>query len=180
MTAVRAPKSLHTIRLAGLVSCIAISACAGGWRGQGDTYFKADTDEATYRVGNPGGDWNPVKEKGSQVAWSHRSWPALIQVQAQCDRHGDSSLEQFTDHLHIDFREWKIESQKPETFLGREALRTVVTASLDGGYSMKLELLVVKKNGCLIDLHLMAAPSAFEQARPAFAQVVAGFQFPVE
>ncbi len=180
MTAVRAPHRLRNIRLAGLLVCVASSACAGGWRGNGDTYFKTDTDETTYRFGNPGSGWNPVKEKGSQVAWSHSSLPALIQLQAQCDRHGDSSLEQFTDHLHIDFREWKVESQKPETLAGRDALRTVVVASLDGGYEMKLELVVLKKNGCLFDLHLMAAPSAFEQARPAFAQVVAGFNFPVE
>lgn len=163
-----------------LLATLVMPACAGGWKGSGDIYRKADSDEATFRFGLPGSDWEPVREKGSQVAWAHRNLPALIQLQAQCERHGDSSLEQFTDHLHIDFREWKVVSQKPEQFAGRDALRTTVDASLDGGYTMKFELLVLKKNGCLFDLHLMAAPSAFDQARPAFEQVAAGFQFPVE
>jgi hypothetical protein len=162
---------------------LATAAC-GGWKGYGDTYYRrwerGVKHEATYSFGMPGAGWSPMKDKGVQVAWWNESLDAAILLDSQCERHGDSTLEAFTDHLRIDFREWTIKSQDKTTLAGRDAVHTVVEASIDGGGARTmLELYVTKKNGCLFDLEYVAPPHSFEAGRAAFAQVVGGFTFPL-
>lgn len=167
--------------LLGVVLLASVAAGCGGWVGHGSTYYRhrGSETEATYRFGSPGPAWRPLKEKGVQVAWYNEGLQAVIQLDAQCDRHGDSTLEQFTDHLRIDFREWEILSQERLTMVQRDAVHTVVLASIDGVKKTQLELYVVKKNGCLFDLQYMAPPRSFERGRVDFAQVVSGFVYPI-
>jgi hypothetical protein len=176
---VRLPPS---IALLGLVLA-ASSACAG-WKGHGDTYYRkwerGVKHEATYRFGTPGDGWTPMKEGDAQVAWWNASLGAAILLDSQCERHGDSSLEAFTDHLRIDFSEWAIKSQEHKQMAGRDALHSVVEATIDGGPKTMLELWVTKKNGCLFDLEYVAPPEHFESGRAAFARVAAGFTFPLQ
>lgn len=170
--------------LAGL-SLGAATGCASGWDGGGVYYkkwrpaWRGAHKEASYRVGEPGRAWKPLRgEDGVQVAWERDPQPGVIQVRAQCEEHGDSSLASFTDHLRIDFGAWNIQQQTSLALVGREALRTRVQAELDG-VPVSLELVVVKKNGCLFDLSYVSPPRAFESGLPAFDQVVAGFEFPL-
>ena len=159
----------------------------GGWRDYGDTYYrhrvplKRARTEATYRFGMPGDDWRPLREdigKGIQVAWLQPDTVAMIQIHAQCDEHGDSGLAQYTDHLRIDWTDWKILEQESGRLAGREALRTLVDAELDG-IARRNEVWVVKKNGCIFDLIYSAPPADFAAGRSDFHRVVDGFQFPV-
>ncbi|MCA9689441.1 MAG: hypothetical protein R3A51_00875 [Nannocystaceae bacterium] len=177
------PSFLRRVVAAAALLCLT-PACSGGWVGHGDTYYarpgkKAVPGEATFRFGLPGGSWEPIKEKGVQVAWASRDFPAVINVSGQCERHGDSSLEQFTDHLRIDFREWKILSQTTEPLAGRDAVRTVVEGELDGVTATTLEFVVLKKDGCLFDFQLIAAPGHHASAKPDFDRVVAAFKYPL-
>lgn len=131
-------------------------------------------------MGLPGPGWSEMRgDKDIQVAWINRKLGAIIHVRAQCDGQGDSSLDQYTDHLRIDWTDWEVESQEPKRMLGRDALHTVVRAELDG-VPRRNEYWVLKKNGCLFDLQYSAAPADFESGRAAFASVVEGFAFPVE
>jgi len=166
-----------------LALALALTAGCAGWRG--DTYYahrsppKIARKEITFRFGDPGPGWQPVRNlKNVQVAWIHRDLGGAIEIHAQCDDQGDSSLDQYTDHLRIDWTSWDVESQEQTRLLGRAALHTVVTAELDG-VPRRNELWVVKKNGCLFDLRYSAAPEHFEAGRAAFAEVVAGLRFPV-
>lgn len=159
-------------------------ACATGWVDHGDTYYADKTksaapEQATYKFGLPGAGWEPLDQKGAQVVWASSSYPAVIHLDSQCGKHGDSSLEQFTDHLMIDFREWKKVSQQVEPFAGRDAVRTVVVGELDGVQQMQMELLVLKKDGCLFDFQLLAPPSHFAQGKADFDRVVSGFSYPI-
>ncbi len=115
--------------------------------------------------------------KDVQVAWVHNDL-GVIELHAQCDDQGDSTLDQYTDHMRIDWTAWKVDSQEQTKLLGRAALHTVVTAELDG-VARRNEMWVVKKNGCLFDLRYSASPTQFERGRKDFAKVVAGFRFPV-
>lgn len=164
----------------GVALLTTLAAGCGGWVGHGDTYYarRADPHDATYGFGQPGAGWRPLEQKGVQVAWFDASNDAVIVLDSQCEQHGDSTLEQFTDHLRIDFREWEIVSQERITLVQRDAVHTVVVASIDGVIKTQMELYVVKKNGCLFDLEYIAPPRNFEQGRAAFAQVVGGFSFP--
>lgn len=166
-----------------LASVLILSGCRG-W--QGDQYLRhrvpasRAAKEASYRFGLPGSPWREVRDaEDVQVAWMHTGLGAVIDIHAQCAHQGDSSLAQYTDHLRIDWTEWVVVSQQPLRMLGRDALRTVVDAELDG-VRRRNEFLVLKKSGCLFDLRYSARPDTFAAGRPAFAQVVAGFRFPTE
>jgi hypothetical protein len=161
---------------------LVLAGCRG-WRG--DTYYahllpaERARKEATFRFGDPGAGWRPLRGVDDvQVAWMNVGLGAVIELHAQCDEQGDSSLEQYTDHLRIDWTDWEIHAQTQETIIGRAALRTVVTAKLDG-VPRRSEFLVVKKDGCLFDLRVVARPDGFSQASADFAKVVAGFRFPL-
>lgn len=160
-----------------------LGGCAG-WRDQGDTYYapatgKRSKQEATYRFGTPSGDWRPLRKMDDvQVAWIDPGIVGVIELHAQCDEQGDSSLAQYTDHLRIDWSEWKVVSQEEAKLIGRTALHTTVDADLDG-IKRRHELWVVKKNGCLFDLRYSADPARFDQGKAEFARVVSGFAFPV-
>lgn len=167
----------------GLALALALPAGCAGWRG--DTYYahrvpaKVARKETTYRFGDPGPGWQPVRNlKDVQVAWTNRELGGAIEIHAQCDDQGDSSLDQYTDHLRIDWTRWEVESQEQARLLDRAALHTVVTAELDG-IERRNELWVVKKNGCLFDLRYSASPARFEPGRAAFDQVVDGLRFPL-
>lgn len=166
------------------LALLLLGAGCRGWRG--DTYYahrlpkKRADKEATYRFGEPGDGWRPLRNvENVQVAWFNDHLAAAIEIHAQCDDQGDSSLDQYTDHLRIDWTHWDVEAQTKETFLGRAALRTVVEARMDG-VPMMLELLVAKKNGCLFDLRYFSIPETFEAGRGAFSAVENGFVFPVK
>jgi hypothetical protein len=166
-----------------MVLALALPAGCAGWRG--DTYYAHSTPpklarkETTYRFGDPGPGWQPVRNlKDVQVAWTNREIGGIIEIHAQCDDQGDSSLDQYTDHLRIDWTPWEVESQEQTRLVDRAALHTVVTAELDG-VVRRNELWVVKKNGCLFDLRYSASPAQFEAGRGAFADVIEGFRFPI-
>jgi hypothetical protein len=171
-------------RLAVLGAALVLTGCRG-WRNHGDTFYgavagKRAKQETTYTFGSPGDAWRPARDfPGVQVAWVNTELSAIITIHAQCEEQGDSSLDQYTDHLRIDWTDWVVVSQEKLTLIGRDALRTVVNGRLDG-IPRTNELVVVKKNGCLFDLIYSASPAYFDAGRADFAQVVAGFQFPME
>ena len=165
----------------GLVCSLSLVGCAG-WRDHGDTYYghRTAAGDATYSFGMPGDSWRPVRDVDDiQVAWVNPALGGvgLIEVHAQCDEQGDSSLSQYTDHLRIDWDDWSVVEQAETKLVGRAALRTVVDASLDG-IARRSELWVVKKNGCLFDLRYSAGVEDFASGQRDFATVVQGFRFP--
>lgn len=113
-----------------------------------------------------------------QVAWVRPDIAGVIELHAQCVDQGDSSLEQYTDHLRIDWTSWNVIEQRTETIEGRAALRTWVDAALDG-VPRRAELVILKKDGCLFDLRYSASPEAFALGEDDFHRVLAAFRFPV-
>ncbi|PRP93784.1 hypothetical protein ENSA5_41850 [Enhygromyxa salina] len=158
--------------------------------------WKGQNKLPTYRVGLPGAAWEPLAGPGFQAVWQHSTDPAIIQVHGECEDHGDSDLEDFTDHQRIDYSEWAIveeptgeldaegrprmrQKQYYTTIADREALRTTVRAKLDG-VEVMLEYVVLKKDGCLFDLTYITVPRSFDQHTGEFQQVIDGFGFPVQ
>lgn len=173
------------IRPTFATSVVALTLLAGcaGWRGDAYYAHRLPLDrarkEASFRFGLPGDGWKPVRNlKNTQVAWVNPDVGGVIELHAQCDDQGDSSLDQYTDHLRIDWTSWRVDEQEETRLADRDALRTVVTAELDG-IVRRNEFWVLKKNGCLFDLRYSAAPKGFERGQPAFANVVQGFVFPI-
>jgi hypothetical protein len=170
-------------RAIAVVALAFVASGCRGWHG-GNTYLRGlsgdrKREEASYRFGLPGSAWRPVRHLSDvQVAWVNEDIGAVIQIHSQCDEQGDSSLDEYTDHLRIDWTDWKVVSQTPERLANRAALRTVVDGKLDG-VLRRNEFVIVKKNGCLFDLQYSAPPDRFSRGAPDFQQVVRGFQFPL-
>ncbi|MFO7565683.1 MAG: hypothetical protein R6X02_23775 [Enhygromyxa sp.] len=178
------------------------SACARGMRSDSGIYvppvappWGSKTRLPSYRFGSPGAAWEPLRTKDVQVAWRHDSDPAVIQIFGECENHGDSDLEDFTDHQRIDYSDWKIIEEptgeldaagrprmRPKqyytTIAQREALRTTVRANLDG-VEVMIEYVVLKKDGCLFDLTYIAKPRDFERHFGDFQKVIDGFGYPL-
>lgn len=150
----------------------------------------------SYRFGSPGPAWEPMTDKGLQVAWHHSTDSATIQIWGECDSHGDSDLEDFTDHQRIDYSGWAIVEEptgeldtegRPRmrpmqyytTIADREALRTTVRANMDG-VEIMIEYVVLKKDGCLFDLTYVTKPRFFDQHTAEFQEVIDGFGYPIE
>lgn len=173
---------MRTLALVAICVLTSSSGCRG-W--QGDRYLRHRAPasrarkEATYAFGLPGGGWQPIADRGDlQVAWLEPDLGAVIELHAQCADQGDSSLEQYTDHLRMDWTKWTVVSQVELKLERRAALRTVVDAELDG-VPRRNDFVVVKKDGCLFDLRYSAPPDGYAKGHAAFDRVVGGFRFPL-
>lgn len=195
-------------RWAGRVAAISLAFFAlscSRWNGESEyhpskkLFSSGGNARATsFGVGLPGRGWKPYPEdeSGLQVAWFHPDSASVIQVRSQCAEHGDSTLEMFTEHIGADFEDWEIIQsdtgkrdrrgrpimklhQKELQLIDRRAVRTSISAKLDG-VAIHLEIVVVKKNGCLFDLMYISRPEDYEKRLKAFEQVVAGFRFPLQ
>ncbi len=186
--------------LAAVLVLLSCSACARGISGEVyvppyQPIWKGQNKLPSYRVGLPGAGWEPMAGDGLQAAWHHSTDPAAIQVRGECEQHGDSDLEDFTDHMRIDYSDWAIVEEptgeldaegrprmRPKqyytTIAEREALRTTVRANLDG-VEVMIEYVVLKKDGCLFDLTYIAKPRDFEAHTGEFQKVIDGFGYPV-
>jgi hypothetical protein len=194
--ACRVARAPSFVALALILGCF---GCASGLRG--DAYVPPfqpvwrPQKLPSYRVGLPGPAWEVMRDKGLQVAWRHSTDSSVIQVYGECEQHGDSDLEDFTDHQRIDYSAWKIVEEptgdldakgRPRmrrmqyytTIAEREALRTTVRANLDG-VDIMIEYVVLKKDGCLFDLTYIARPQTFDQHVGDFQRVIDGFAYPV-
>lgn len=148
---------------------VLFSACRGGLAS--GLYTR---DGLAYRVVEPKGDWRRVGFDDNDLAWAS-STGQLISINATCSDHEDPQLQVLTNHLLIGFteREW-IEQTKFQLD-GREALRSRVKAKLDGVPTM-LDLVVLKKNGCVHDFSYVSPLGQEAQHQAEFDALVAGFQ----
>lgn len=189
---------------AALLLAMVVTFCGcGHWNGEAEyhpprgLWSRSKAGAVSFGIGLPGEGWRPYpeKESGVQVAWLSQAHSSVIQVRSQCAEHGDSSLEMFTEHIGADFGDWKVrqidtgerdhrnqpvlqEVQEHFRLAGRQALRSTIDAELDG-VEVCLEVVVIKKDGCLFDLTLIAPPKHFDGCMKAFDRVVKGFRFPL-
>lgn len=133
-------------------------------------------NEVQYRVGQIGAGFQSVSVADhNDLAWSNHETGALVQVNSTCEADMDVPLTALTNHLLIGFTEREIRSQETHPLDGREALVTNVVAKLDGVLRTML-LVVLKKDGCVYDMSLIAPDEAsFASARPSFEQFVGEF-----
>jgi len=110
----------------------------------------------------------------SGLAWANDEG-AVIQVHARCDRALDIPLAALKAHLLIGFTEREEIEERLLPMDSREALETHLRAKVDG-VTRELILRILKKDGCVYDLALIAGPGApFNRARPHFERVAASF-----
>lgn len=157
-----------------LLLLLALGACGGGTTFDGTTVRGPNV---AYTVGRPGDAWSQLEVSDNHVAWQQdQTTSSIIQVNGRCDDALDIPLQALRAHLLVGFTERAFRSEQIVELDGREALRTQVAAKLDG-VARELDLVVLKKDGCVYDFSLIAADqNHFESAQGAFERVLAGFR----
>lgn len=154
-----------------LLVLISAAACASGGELK-DGGFR--DGKVSYRLGLPGEGWSSLKLEAANVAWYNAALSASLMVNSHCDGVKDAPLAGLTEDLLIGITDREVVSQQLKPWAGREALETIAAGKLDG-VERKLALFVLKKDGCVYDVVLGAAPEHFEGALAAFARVRDGF-----
>lgn len=132
-------------------------------------------DGMRYRVvAPPEASWRPLAFGENDVAFGARQSPHLIAANATCSDHGDPPIDVLAQHLLFGFSERDALVRTPITLDGREAMRVVGPAALDG-VAVDLELWVVKKDGCVYDFTYIAPRGQAPAQQAAFDAVVQGF-----
>jgi hypothetical protein len=160
-------------RILQLLALLALPAMTGCHRVTfEDSVFSKP--QVSYRVGKLPGYWHRVFVEGNDLAFSEADTGRAISINSTCEGHDDPPLEVLTRHLLMGFTEREELSQQLIALDGREALRSRYTAKLDG-VPVELELVVLKKDGCVFDFTYVAPPAQAEVRMPDFNALIAGF-----
>ena len=149
---------------------VATTGCATAFDGR--TYHG---EGYSFSVPPPPAGWRRLQISDAALAYEDQRSDATIAVNGRCDRDGeDVPLQSLTQHLFLQFTERDVHSQEVFPFDGREAMRTDVTAKLDG-VPRRLVTWVMKKDKCVYDLFYLARPDRFDEGVGPFDAWVKGF-----
>jgi hypothetical protein len=131
--------------------------------------------DVRYRVGELPDGWHRVFLEDNDLAFAEDgNTGRAIAANGICEGHDDPPLPVLTRHLLMGFTEREELSQQLTVLDGREALRSRYAAKLDG-VPVELELVVLKKDGCVFDFTYVAPRGQAEERRAAFDALLAGF-----
>jgi hypothetical protein len=154
--------------LLGLAAVFLLSACGASLK---DGIFVKD--EVRYRVRGPDETtWKRIDFADNDLAWASVTSGQVLAVNATCRGHEDPPLEVLTTHLLFGFSARERVSQRLLTLDGREALRSHYRARLDG-VPVEIELVVLKKNGCVHDFTAVSPAGQQALGLPAFEALLA-------
>lgn len=129
-----------------------------------------------YDVGPLGPEWKVVTQKDGTAGFFNATNGGIIVSNATCrDDAEGAPLSSLTAHMLVGYTERHERSRELLSFGGREALRSVIEAKLDG-VPVVLDLYVLKSNGCIFDLSYAAPPAGYESRLGDFRRFVEGFR----
>jgi len=158
-----------SIMRAASLGLLALASCAAG-RFDGVVYRDS---QVAFRVGRMGPNWRRLSLSGGDVLLRHAGGGAVL-ANAVCSGIKDVPLEVLANQALfgvVETQEW---SRDVVTLDGRAALRLRLAGTLDG-VPVDLDLVVLKKDGCVYDLQLVAGPAVFAERDHDFDRLVAGF-----
>jgi hypothetical protein len=129
-----------------------------------------------FQVPSAPASWQQMDVSDAALTYEDTSSGGTVMVNGRCDRDGeDVPLRSLTQHLFIYFTDREIHEEKVVPFDGREAMRTDITAKLDG-VPRRFVVWVMKKDKCVYDLTYIASPETFETGVEAFDRWATGFR----
>ncbi len=161
-------RSSHVVWLA--LFCL-LTACAHRpWDGR--TYAN---DGVRFQTGPLPPGWRSIEPANALLAFRDPARDLVVSVNGRCGKESDDvPLTALTQHLFMFFTERQIHRQSTVSLDGREALRTELSAKLDG-VPRRFVVYVLKKNGCVYDFVLIATPSVTPGSIQEFDHFVSGF-----
>jgi hypothetical protein len=133
------------------------------------------SDELHFRVGLVPSSWRRVDADSALLAFRDDQSSSTIAVNGRCGVDGDDvPLSALTQHLFLEFTDRSMASQSSVSLNGRQALRSELTASLDG-VRKHYVVYVLKKDGCVYDFMLITGSNAAANSGSDFERFVQGF-----
>lgn len=132
-------------------------------------------ERLTYEIGPVPPGWRRIEIGDNDLAWFDASTRSVAHVDHTCERSQDTPLPALVRHLLIGFTQLEFSLEETIPFDQREARHVILRARLDGVPS-SIELYVMKKDGCVYDLGVVAPPERFDAVRPVFDTFVRGFR----
>lgn len=130
--------------------------------------------ELRFRVGEIPSSWRQIEVDNALLAFRDDQANATVALNGRCHVDGDDvPLASLTQHLFLEFTDRTLIEQTPVQLDGRAALRTELSAALDGVTKHYL-VYVLKKDGCVYDFMYIAADNP-PAARAQFERFVQGF-----
>jgi len=143
------------LRLISLLGVMA-AACSGA-RYDGALF---QNSELAFRFGPVPSGYRELEVEGTLLAFRNDADSATLALSGRCGLDGDDvPLTALTHHLFLQFTDRELISQRTLELDGREALRSELSAKLDG-VPKRFVIYVLKKNGCVYDFVHIAPPSA--------------------
>ena len=153
----------------------AVSLSAAGCASSGFDGRVYHDDSMRFRVVAIPGSWRTITVEDALLAFRDDAANATVALNGRCGVDGDDvPLASLTQHLFLQFTEREPVSQQTRTLDGREALRTEISASLDGVKKRYL-VYVMKKDGCVYDFMYIAAADSSASSSAEFEHFVQGF-----
>lgn len=135
-----------------------------------------NTDEVVYRVGPIPAEWRRLTlHEGADMAWEVPASGVVVHTTHACGRSMDSPLPSLVQQLLIGFTDREFVEEETLALDGREARHVLVRAKLDGRPIM-LEIVVLKKDGCVFDLSASGEPERLPAVRAAFRALFEGLR----
>lgn len=119
--------------------------------------------------------WRRVKTDGAMLTFAPPEERQLVLINGRCGlANDDVPLVSLTQQLLAGTSSRTMMREERVPFDGREALRSFYVAKLDG-VPRFFDMLVAKKNNCVIDFVRTGPPGDDHNGREAFEAVIAGF-----
>jgi hypothetical protein len=148
-----------------------LGACAHAEPFDGNVFRKG---EVVVHLGPPPSTWRRIDVEGADLAFRDDAREGSTLFNVRCGRRDDDApLSVLTDHLVMGTTDRQIDSQETIPFDGREAMRTVLRAKLDG-VPMQYDIYVMKKDGCTYDIVYVARPARFAEGAEDFERFTHG------
>lgn len=154
---------------AALLTSLTLAGCGGATFKNG-VY---EDDEARYRVGVLGPEWKRAEVDDNDLAF-YRNGVGTISVNATCDEYEDVPHAALVNHLLFGTTQRQFRTEEMVQLDGRGAYHVLVSAELDG-VAMLIDVYVIKKDGCVYDLSLLASEATHPRAVGTFQEFVSGF-----
>lgn len=152
------------------VLCLASACARPAW--DGHTYASGAVQ---FQTGPIAHGWHRMEGEPALLAFRDPARDLVISVNGRCGKDSDDvPLSALTQHLFLYFTDRQPLAQTALSLDGREALRTELSAKLDG-VQRRFVVYVMKKDGCVYDFILIAEPTVSPSSVSEFDRFVSGF-----
>lgn len=171
MGGIRARQTLPRLGLAFCLSGL-VASCSHGRLERG-SFIKSDV---RYRIGEVPPGWKLVKLSGNDLAYQAVDSGHVMAVNSTCRDFEDAPLPVLTRQLLMGFSDRQLIQQETHPLDdGRDALFSRYDAKLDG-VPTELQLVVMKKDGCVYDFIYLSPPGRFDEKRAVFDALLSQFR----